>query len=129
MEQFTAEDAEKSLSQKDLRLDAAWYLRLVSNYLPLRDTAADWRIRIRAWLAERKLKTIAQAIKDRRPHTHGSFCKSPAAVSIRNGKSAGNGLTRTSAAIRKNAHPAGCASASVRTARSVRCETRTIAER
>ena len=71
------EDAEKILSRKDLRLDAAWYLRLVSNYLPLRDTAADWRIRIRAWLAERKLKTIAQAIKDRRPHSTWQLLQKP----------------------------------------------------
>jgi ferredoxin/flavodoxin len=61
-------DAEEILRRKTRRLDAAWYLRLVSNYLPLRDTAADWRIRIRAWLAERKLKTIAAAVKGRRPH-------------------------------------------------------------
>lgn len=50
------------------RLDAAWFLRLVSNYLMLRDTAADWRIRIRYWLADRKLDKIARAIDGNKPH-------------------------------------------------------------
>ena len=50
------------------KLDAAWFLRLVSNYLMLRDTAADWRIKIRYWLADRKLKKIAQMIADGRQH-------------------------------------------------------------
>lgn len=50
------------------RLDAVWFLRLVSNYLMLRDTAADWRIRIRYWFAERKLKKIARAISDGQSH-------------------------------------------------------------
>ena len=70
-------DAEEILRRKTRRLDAAWYLRLVSNYLPLRDTAADWRIRIRAWLAERKPKTIAAAIKGRRPHDTWQLLRKP----------------------------------------------------
>ena len=49
-------DAEKILKEKNRQIHAAWYVRLVSNYIPLRDIAADWRINIRAWLAERKLK-------------------------------------------------------------------------
>lgn len=47
---------------------AAWFLRLVSNYLPYRDTAAQWRISIRAWFAERKLKGIAKAIEQEAHH-------------------------------------------------------------
>ena len=49
-------------------LNAAWFLRLVSNYLMLRDTAADWRIRIRYWFAERKIRSIAKSIADCRAH-------------------------------------------------------------
>lgn len=50
-------------------LDAAWYLRLVSNYLPYRDTAADWRIKIRYWLADKKLSEIAEMISRDEAHT------------------------------------------------------------
>ncbi len=46
-------DAEAILASKQLHISACWYMRLVSNYLPYRDTAADWRIRIRAWLVEK----------------------------------------------------------------------------
>ena len=56
------------LEKKRRRLHGEWFLRLVSNYLPLRDTAADWRIAIRAWLAERKLRKIAQAVEAREGH-------------------------------------------------------------
>ena len=61
-------DAEKILKEKNRQIHAAWYVRLVSNYIPLRDIAADWRINIRAWLAERKLKKIAGAIEKREHH-------------------------------------------------------------
>jgi ferredoxin len=43
-------------------------VRLVSNYIPYRDIAADWRISIRAWLAERKIRKIADAIKNKEAH-------------------------------------------------------------
>lgn len=68
-------DAEKILKEKNCRLHAAWYVRLVSNYIPYRDIAADWRIRIRAWLAERKLKNIIAAIKERKAHTTWQLLK------------------------------------------------------
>ena len=38
-------DAEKILKEKNRQIHAAWYVRLVSNYIPLRDIAADWRIK------------------------------------------------------------------------------------
>lgn len=50
-------------------IDGAWFLRLVSNYLMLRDTAADWRIRIRYWLAERKLQKISRMISTGQTHS------------------------------------------------------------
>lgn len=61
-------DAEAILARKNQHINASWYLRLVSNYLPHRDTAADWRIRIRAWLAERKLHKICNNIKNKQAH-------------------------------------------------------------
>ncbi|MBQ7515863.1 MAG: EFR1 family ferrodoxin [Schwartzia sp.] len=70
-------DAADILTQKGHHWNAAWYLRLVSNYLPLRDTAADWRIRIRAWLAERKLRKIAGAIAKREPHRTWQLLQQP----------------------------------------------------
>ena len=70
-------DAEEILSRKNRHLDAAWYVRLVSNYLPLRDTAAEWRIRIRAWLAEKKLGNIAKAIENREPHSTWQLLQNP----------------------------------------------------
>lgn len=70
-------DAQEILSRKGQQLDAAWYLRLVSNYIPMRDIAADWRIRIRAWLAERKLRNIANAVKNREPHTTWQLLQKP----------------------------------------------------
>lgn len=48
------------------KLDASWFLRLVSNYLPSRDTAADWRIRFRYWWAERQLKKVSESISENR---------------------------------------------------------------
>jgi len=47
-------DAEKILKEKNRSLHASWYVRLVSNYIPYRDIAAEWRISIRAWLAGQK---------------------------------------------------------------------------
>ena len=70
-------DTEKILSRKGQQLDAAWYLRLVSNYIPMRDIAADWRIRIRAWLAERKLRNIANAVKNCEPHSTWQLLQKP----------------------------------------------------
>ena len=73
-------DAEKILKEKNRQIHAAWYVRLVSNYIPLRDIAADWRInmffvsttgresirkrRIRMW----KLIHLAFIAKIRQPH-------------------------------------------------------------
>ena len=61
-------DANEILAKKHRKIHAAWFVRLVSNYLPYRDTAADWRISIRAWLAERKLHGIVGAIEHREAH-------------------------------------------------------------
>ena len=70
-------DAEEILSQNRQRLNASWYVRLVSNYLPLRDTAAEWRIRIRAWLAEKKLRKITVAVKNKEPHDTWQLLRKP----------------------------------------------------
>lgn len=61
-------DLNELLAKKNLRQSASWFLRLVSNYLMLRDTAADWRIKIRYWFAERKLKKIAAMISQNESH-------------------------------------------------------------
>ncbi|MBR1647889.1 MAG: EFR1 family ferrodoxin [Selenomonadaceae bacterium] len=63
------------LAEKNLRSVGNWYLRLVSNYLPLRNTAADWRIKIRYWLAEKKLSKIAEMISHEREHSTWEFFK------------------------------------------------------
>lgn len=60
--------ANEILIEKGRKLHGQWFLRLVSNYIPLRDIAADWRISIRAWLAEKKLKKIASAVASREGH-------------------------------------------------------------
>ena len=62
-------DAEDILSPKGQHLSAAWYVRLVSNYILLWDIVADWRIRFRARRAEKKLREIAAAINNRKAHT------------------------------------------------------------
>lgn len=62
-------DAERILAKKHCTLQAAWYWRLVSNYILWGNLAAAWRIRIRAWLAARKLRKICAAVAQRRPHT------------------------------------------------------------
>lgn len=62
-------DADAVLKRKGRRLHGAWFVRLVSNYLPYRDTAAEWRIRIRALLAKRKLQNIAKAVANKEHHT------------------------------------------------------------
>lgn len=61
-------DLNELLAAKNLRQNASWFLRLVSNYLPLRDTAADWRIKIRYWFAERKLKKISDMVAQNESH-------------------------------------------------------------
>ncbi len=55
-------DAEAILAKKNRKLHGKWYVRLVSNYIPYRDIAADWRISIRAWLAERKIRKMAKFV-------------------------------------------------------------------
>ena len=50
------------------RLNAGWFVRLVSNYLPYRDTAADWRIKFRYWWAEKTLAKIASAVAESKSH-------------------------------------------------------------
>lgn len=62
-------DLNEILAKKNLKQNASWFLRLVSNYLMLRDTAADWRIKIRYWFAERKLNKIAEMISQNEIHT------------------------------------------------------------
>ena len=69
-------DLNKILAEKNLRQNASWFLRLVSNYLPMRDTAADWRIKIRYWLAERKLNKIAAQIAAGESHDTWELFKS-----------------------------------------------------
>lgn len=61
-------DMEKILSTKNCRVYGKWYLRLVSNYIPYRDIAADWRISVRAWLAKRKIKKIAESVNNMDNH-------------------------------------------------------------
>lgn len=61
-------DAQNILAEKNIELTASWYVRLVSNYIPYRDIAADWRIAIRSWLAEKKLHKIAKAINAGEKH-------------------------------------------------------------
>ena len=62
-------DLDKILAEKNLKQNASWFLRLVSNYLPYRDTAADWRIKIRYWFADRKLQKICRAVAENEIHT------------------------------------------------------------
>lgn len=61
-------DLGEILAAKNLKLNASWFVRLVSNYLPYRDTAADWRIRFRYWWADRTLAKIASAVATNAPH-------------------------------------------------------------
>lgn len=61
-------DLDEILATKNLKQNASWFVRLVSNYLPLRDTAADWRIKIRYGLAERKLQKISKMIAGNEEH-------------------------------------------------------------
>ncbi len=72
-------DMENILADKNKRVQAKYFVRLVSNYIPYRDIAADWRISIRAWLAERKLAKIAKTIAGRKTHDTWqllkTFCK------------------------------------------------------
>ena len=62
-------DLDEILAEKNLKQNASWFLRLVSNYLPYRDTAADWRIKIRYWFADKKLQKISHAISENEIHT------------------------------------------------------------
>ena len=68
-------DLKEILAEKNLNLNASWFLRLVSNYLPSRDTAADWRIKIRYRLADRKLKKICRAVSENKMHSTWEFPK------------------------------------------------------
>ncbi|MCR5834795.1 MAG: EFR1 family ferrodoxin [Selenomonadaceae bacterium] len=68
-------DMNEILSRKGQRLQGEWFLRLVSNYLPYRDTAAQWRIKIRAWFAERKLKDIAESVAQNESHSTWQLLK------------------------------------------------------
>ena len=68
-------DLKKILADKNLNLNASWYVRLVSNYLPLRDTAADWRIKLRYIYADWQLKKICAAISKSENHTSWEIFK------------------------------------------------------
>ncbi|MBR1420055.1 MAG: EFR1 family ferrodoxin [Selenomonadaceae bacterium] len=57
------------------KLNASWFLRLVSNYLPSRDTAADWRIRFRYWWADRQLPKIVESISKNESRSTWEFGK------------------------------------------------------
>ena len=70
-------DAEAILGAKNQRLSASWYVRLVSNYLPLGDIPADWRISLRAHFAERKLQKISKAIHNRETHSTWQLLGNP----------------------------------------------------
>ncbi len=65
-------DLNELLPQK---LNATWFVRLVSNYLPYRDTAADWRIKIRYWFADKHLAGIARAVADAENHSSWEIFK------------------------------------------------------
>lgn len=62
-------DLDEILAAKNLKQQASWFVRLVSNYLPYRDTAADWRIKIRYWFADKKLQKISRAVAENAEHT------------------------------------------------------------
>ena len=62
-------DADGVLGRKGRHLNGTWFVRLVSNYLPSRDTAAEWRIRIRAWFAHQKLQGIAKSVANKEHHS------------------------------------------------------------
>jgi len=61
-------DLDEILAEKNLKQNASWFLRLVSNYLPYRDTAADWRIKIRYKFADKKLEKICREIAENKNH-------------------------------------------------------------
>ena len=69
------EDLQKILAAKNLKLNATWYVRLVSNYLPYRDTAADWRIKLRYIYADWQLKKICAAVAENQTHSSWEIFK------------------------------------------------------
>lgn len=103
-------DAAKILQEKNQQLQAAWYVRLVSNYIPWRDIAADWQIAVRAWLAERKLKKIASAIGNREQHETWQLLRKFCAGIMISGRQDSRKLQKIFSAIRKCVRPAGFAS-------------------
>ena len=70
-------DAEAILSAKEQHLSASWYVRLVSNYLPLGDIPSEWRISLRARFAERKLQKISKAVCNRETHSTWQLLGTP----------------------------------------------------
>lgn len=68
-------DLKKFLAAKNLNLNASWFVRLVSNYLPYRDTAADWRIKLRYIFADWQLQKIVRAVAETQPHTSWEILK------------------------------------------------------
>ena len=62
------------------RLNASWFVRLVSNYLSSRDTAADWRIKLRYSFAERQLSQIAAEITASEAHKSCEILKEKCAA-------------------------------------------------
>jgi ferredoxin/flavodoxin len=57
------------LSSQGRRIDAAWFVRLVSNYIMMRDIPSKWRIGIREWMARRMMKKIVAYVKVKSPHS------------------------------------------------------------
>ena len=68
-------DLKEFFAGKNLKLNATWYVRLVSNYLPYRDTAADWRIKLRYIYADRQLSKIVTAISESQNHSSWEIFK------------------------------------------------------
>lgn len=62
-------DLKEILAAKNLKLNATWYVRLVSNYLPYRNTAADWRIKLRYVYADWQLSKIVRAVAENKSHS------------------------------------------------------------
>lgn len=56
------------LAEQGKEVGAAWFVRLVSNYIPMRDIPAGWRISIRAWMARRMLKKIIAFVEAESAH-------------------------------------------------------------
>ena len=57
------------LEAQGRKLDAAWFVRRVSNYIMMNDIPSGWRISIREWMARRMMKKITAYVKAESPHS------------------------------------------------------------